>query len=316
MYLHTYIYIHVYIHICIYIYIYIYIYIHIYTGTTEIKRTSSSETVSSPLISSLKPTNSTSSGAIPTPKLDPPVILTGAAPAPKLDPSVILTGAAPAPKLDPSVNPTGAAPAPKLDSPVYPTGAAPAPKLDSSVYPTGAIPAPKLDPSVNPTGAAPGHIGVSAVPIMKGPLVSAPFHTITRPLLKKAVGYQVNCSSKDIISSSTMNNVTQTDPDIRSDPDNLIPGTIRSVDLLRKKCYIKFDVVIESIQSSDIADTMSKDLEFDYESSLINWLKIPEDSLLTRSKVHFFNVYIHIYVYVYVYDRCLDCRYNILLDMK
>jgi hypothetical protein len=241
----TYIYIHlcVYIYIYIYTYICIYIYIHIYTGTTEIKRTSSGET---PLISSLIPTNSTSTGATPTPKLDPPVNLTGATPAPK------------------------------LDSPV------------------------------NPTGAAPGPIGISAVP-----LVSPPFHTITRPLLKKAVGYQVNCSSKDIISSSILNNVTRTDPgirsdpDIQSDPDNFIPGTIRSVDLLRKKCYIKFDVVIESFQGTDITDIRSKDLEFDYESSLINWLKIPKDSpkdsLLTRSKVCFFNVYIHIYVYVSIY---------------
>jgi hypothetical protein len=141
-----------------------------------------------------------------------------------------------------------------------PNKTTPAPKLDSPVNP---IPVPKLAPAV---------IGITVPPV-----VSAPVQYITRPLLKESIGYEVNCHSKDILPNSLVNRNT------------LIFGTIRHVDLLRNKIGVRFDINDErGVQGSG-----TEDLEFDYESSLINWLVKPKDSLLTRSKVNALNCCVH-----------------------
>jgi hypothetical protein len=99
----------------------------------------------------------------------------------------------------------------------------------------------------------------------------------------------VNCHSKDNLSNTLVNSNT------------LISGTIQHVDLLRNRIGVRFDINDKrGVQGSGY-----EDLEFDYESSLINWLAKPKDSLLTRSKVNALNCCVHYLCltgWVYVID--------------
>lgn len=154
-----------------------------------------------------------------------------------------------------------------------------------------------------PSSAAPIAGKSPVVPISKDRAVPGPLHTpaVPAPLLVHAVGYQVSCHSKDIDNSNTVSDNSAVNGNTAVN-GNLVVGVVRAVDSLRNKIFIRFNENnggsggreggrggsggLKQGSEHGCGDIRENtDIEFDYESSLINWLETPKDSLLTRSKV-------------------------------